>query len=73
MARNSLQYAFISGGTLWSDDARARKLVPVAQCAQDVMAMKLTSSGCQQYLASSQKAKLQWQLEEDFEAFERGF
>jgi len=69
MARNSLQYAFIAGGSLWSDRS---KFVPVAQCAQDVAQMKLSSSGCRQYVASSEKAKLQWQLEEDFKTFERG-
>lgn len=72
MARNSLQYAFIAGGSLWSDNEKGRIFVPVAQCAQDVAAMKLSSSGCRQYLAGSEKAKLQWQLEEDFKAFERG-
>lgn len=67
MARNSLTYAFIGGGSLWSD---ARKFVPVAQCSQDVGKMTLSSSGCRQFLATSEKAKLQWQLEEDFKAFE---
>jgi hypothetical protein len=32
---------------------------------------KNASSGCQQYLASSEKARLQWQLEEAFRQFER--
>jgi hypothetical protein len=68
MARNSLQYAFIAGESLWRD---GRKIVPVAQCARDVADMKLTSSGCRQFLAGNEKAKLQWQLEQDFNAFER--
>src|SRR6185436_20660911 len=66
MARNSLQYSFISGAGLWSD---ARKFVPVKQCAADVAAMKLSSNGCQQYVNSSEKARLQWQLEEEFRKF----
>ncbi|HEX3230386.1 MAG TPA: hypothetical protein VHQ95_15525 [Pyrinomonadaceae bacterium] len=70
MARNSLQYAFISGASLWSD---ARKFVAVGQCAQDVAAMKLSSNGCQQYVNGSEKAKLQWQLEEQLGAFERAW
>jgi hypothetical protein len=45
----------------------------VSQCAQDVAAMKLSSNSCQQYVNSSQKAKLQWQLEEEFRAFESGW
>ena len=68
MARNSLQYAFIAGGSLWSD---GRKFVPVVQCARDVEDMKLTSNTCRQFLAGSEKGRLQWQLEQDFNAFER--
>ena len=70
MARNSLQYAFINGGSLWSD---AHKFVPIAQCRQDVAAMKLASNACRQYVEGSQKAKLQWQLEEQFAEFERRY
>ena len=68
MARNSLQYAFIAGESLWSD---GRKFVPVVQCARDVSDMKLTSNSCRQFLASNEKGRLQWQLEQDFNSFER--
>src|SRR5204863_3969188 len=40
MARNSLEYAFISGASLWSD---AKRFTPVAQCAVELAAMKLSS------------------------------
>jgi hypothetical protein len=70
MARNSLTYAFISGGSLWSD---SRKFTPVAQCAPDLATMKLSSAGCKQYVSGSEKAKLQWQLEQDLSAFESGY
>jgi adenosine deaminase len=70
MARNSLQYSFIGGGSLWTNEERG-KFVAVAQCAQDLAIAKLTSNGCREYLARSEKAKLQWQLEEDFRNFER--
>jgi hypothetical protein len=68
MARNSLQYAFISGASLWSD---GDKFVPVAQCAADIRVMKLSSGGCRQFVANSEKAKLQWKLEEQLGEFER--
>lgn len=68
MARNSLQHAFIAGASLWSD---GRKFVPVIQCAADIRVRRLTSNACRQYIAGSEKAKLQWQLEEEFSAFER--
>ncbi|MFN2579278.1 MAG: adenosine deaminase, partial [Pyrinomonadaceae bacterium] len=70
MARSSLEYAFISGASLWSD---AKKSVPTAQCFSDMAAMKLSTSGCRPFVASSQKAKLQWKLEEQFRDFERGW
>jgi hypothetical protein len=67
MARNSLTYAFISGDSLWSD---ARKVTPARQCAREARLMKSTSGGCQQFLATSEKARLQWKLEEQFRTFE---
>jgi hypothetical protein len=68
LARNSLQYAFIAGQSLWID---GRKFVPVTQCARDVEEMKLTSNSCRQLLDSNEKARLQWRLEQDLNAFER--
>jgi hypothetical protein len=68
MARNSLQYAFISGAGLWSD---ARKFIPVSQCRADFAMEKPTSSECRSFVDSSEKASLQWRLEEQFRAFER--
>ncbi len=68
MARNSLQFSFMSGASLWSD---AKKNVPVTQCAKDFTAMKLSSNGCSQFVEASEKAKLQWKLEEAFRDFEQ--
>jgi adenosine deaminase len=68
MARNSLQYAFIAGESLWSD---GRKFVPVAQCVRDVEDRKLTTNSCRQFMTTNEKARLQWQLEQDLNAFER--
>ncbi len=67
MARNSLQYAFMPGQSLWFD---ARKFVPVPQCASDIPARAAPSNSCKQFLSSSDKARLQWGLEEEFSAFE---
>ncbi|HYX30085.1 MAG TPA: hypothetical protein VE863_16205 [Pyrinomonadaceae bacterium] len=68
MARNSLEYAFIAGASLWSD---AKKFSVVSQCAPDMAAMKLASTGCRQFISGSEKAKLEWKLEEEFQDFER--
>ena len=34
---------------------------------------KELSSGCKRYLATSEKARLQWKLEEEFKRFESQF
>src|SRR6185503_1462341 len=50
MARTSLQYAFLPGGSLW---ANARTFTPVAICAADISMTSETSPPCKQYLAGS--------------------
>ena len=67
MARTSLQYAFLPGKSLWAD---AKKFVPVPQCARDILMANEVSSACRQYLAASEKARLQWKLEQEFKTFE---
>lgn len=66
MARTSLQFAFIPGTSLWSD---ARTFRTVQQCASDRPG-QAPSRNCQQFLAASEKARLQWELEKDFREFE---
>lgn len=70
IARNSLEYAFVPGKSLW---VNAAKFVPVRQCARDVRAGRLLSDFCQDYLESNRKAKLEWQLEAEFRAFEKRY
>ena len=67
MARNSLQYAFIPGSSLWSD---SKKFIKVSQCANDNPSRGAPSQGCRQFLSASDKARLQWALEEELSSFE---
>ena len=67
MARTSLQHAFLAGVSLWAD---ARKFIPVSQCSKDLPMAREISSSCKQYLAGSEKARLQWKLEEEFKNFD---
>jgi len=67
MARTSLQYAFISGSSLWSD---AKKFIPIPRCAKENLGQAPLSKGCQQFLAGSEKARLQWELEKELTTFE---
>jgi adenosine deaminase len=70
MARNSLQYAFLSGESLWVDH---KKFIPVSQCARDVGTRNSPSKSCQGFLSANEKADLQWGLETDFKVFEEHF
>ena len=67
MARTSLQHAFLPGVSLWAD---ARKFILVPQCAKDLSRENEVSSACKKYLAASEKAGLQWKLEQEFRSFE---
>lgn len=69
-ARNSLQYAFLPGASLWADTRRSN---PAAQCAKDIPGENSTSNRCKQYLMASEKARLQWKLEEEFKRFENQY
>lgn len=68
MARASLEHAFLSGASLWRDASAG---VPATVCRGDYLTGSLRSTACQQHLAASEKARLQWKLEEEFRQFER--
>jgi adenosine deaminase len=70
MARESLEYSFLPGASLWAD-LEATHMVP--ECAGGNAARKNAGAGCEKYLGANQKAKLQWKLEEEFAAFEQEF
>lgn len=67
MARNSLQYAFLPGASLWAD---AKKFTSAPQCTRDIQMTSGLSGSCQRYLSASEKAQLQWKLEKEFKTFE---
>ncbi|WED43433.1 adenosine deaminase family protein [Legionella cardiaca] len=61
--RNALTYSFLPGESLWKNAATA---TPIKACE------KMHSPSCQAFLKTSEKAKLQWQLEEKLDQFEKG-
>jgi adenosine deaminase len=67
MARTSLEHAFLPGSSLWSNP---RTFVAVKDCASDKPTNSPRSESCQNFLESSPKAGLQWQLERQFRDFE---
>jgi adenosine deaminase len=69
MARNSMEYAFLAGASLWSSpDAFA----PVGACAHDAPGAAQPTPACAAFLAGSEKARLQWRLEAQLRDFEAG-
>ena len=66
MARTGLEHAFIAGSSLWSD---GKTFTPVKDCAA-VLSGASPSSACQKLLDSSEKARLQIKLEQQFREFE---
>lgn len=67
MARWSIEHAFLSGTSLWSDPHR---FTPVHECSNDKPFANQVSGACQKFLNSSEKAREQWKLEHRFTDFE---
>lgn len=67
MARNSLEYSFLPGASLWRDhDYRQMQTV----CIGDVAAVGEPGVACGALLSGSAKAAQQWELERRFRRFE---
>jgi adenosine deaminase len=66
LERNTLEYAFVAGTSLWADPVVWRR---VAAC--DGAALQSPPPDCAALLQASEKARLQWELERELDAFER--
>jgi adenosine deaminase len=64
MARQSLEHAFLPGESLWASIADAELTTACAPFADP------PTAACQDFLAASERAQLQWELERRFLAFE---
>jgi hypothetical protein len=67
MARQSLTHSFLPGSSLWTAPGSRRQTV----CDADDPVLPTVSPGCRRLLDSSERARLEWQLEADFARFER--
>jgi adenosine deaminase len=70
MARQSLEHSFLAGPSLWQDATSFRK---VAACSTDTIISERPSAGCAKFLASSDRARAQWELEKEFANFEKKY
>ncbi|HEY3991020.1 MAG TPA: adenosine deaminase [Acidobacteriaceae bacterium] len=68
MARNSIEYSFLPGESLWRDHDYRH---PQAACAANLSGERAPTGACATLLAASPKAQQQWQLEQRFHRFER--
>jgi len=68
-ARNSLEYSFLPGESIWKNVATTAR---AAACAADKPSTK-PSTNCTALLAASEKAQTQWKLEEALADFESRF
>jgi adenosine deaminase/adenosine deaminase CECR1 len=67
LARNSLEYSFLPGESLWRSNA-PYALAPA--CAADAPSTHAPSESCGQLLKRSERAREQWRLEAAFAEFE---
>src|SRR5207302_4459645 len=67
LARNSLEYAFLPGESLWSD---MLPFTPVAACAATPLGAAEPAEACRTYIAANEHAHQQWRLEAELAAFE---
>jgi adenosine deaminase len=67
MARNSIEYSFLPGDSLWRDHDYRH---PEPACATSVADNREVDAACSALLAASSKAQQQWRLEERFHRFE---
>ncbi len=67
LARNSLEYAFLPGESLWRS---AAPFAPREACADDAPGSGAPAPACEALLDASEKARAQWRLEAEFATFE---
>ncbi|PKV11323.1 adenosine deaminase family protein [Xanthomonas prunicola] len=65
LARNGLSYSFLPGTSLWTDEGN-----PAPACAT-AMQRETDDASCRDFRKTSEKARLQWQLEADLAQYER--
>jgi adenosine deaminase len=70
ISRNSVEYSFLPGSSLWLDGDESDT---APACAGDRPVVAEISPACQHLLDSSEKAAMEWRLEQAFNEFESGF
>ncbi|MGA8619563.1 MAG: adenosine deaminase [Candidatus Sulfotelmatobacter sp.] len=71
MARQSLEHSFLPGRSLWTDTKLVFRITP--GCAGSMPGAEKPSAACQEFLTANERAREQWNLENDFAKFEKKF
>lgn len=71
MARTGIEHDFLPGASLWAQPDDFRRAVKA--CDGQTLGDSNASSDCKSFLAGSQKAAAQWELERRFSVFEARF
>ena len=66
MAKASLEHSFLPGASLWESGRQV-------ECSDSDALRNAVSDSCNRFLLSSEKARLQWREEAEFERFESRF
>lgn len=70
MARASLEHSFIPGQSLWEDTLAEGNVAP---CVVSLRGSSAPNSACKAVMEHSERARVQWQLEQGFAEFEKKF
>ena len=68
MVRTGIHHIFLPGPSLWA--APDKFTATVSACSRDSRGSEKPSAPCAAFLASSQKAQQEWELERRFDAWE---
>ena len=70
LARQSLEHSFLPGASLWAETREFRR---ADACANDDPREQKISKVCRKFLDDNQRARIQWELEGEFQKFESRF
>jgi hypothetical protein len=72
LSRNSLEYSFLPGASLFADFS-SLGIVPACADAADTSSTTTPSAACATYLTANPRAQAQWELERRYRVFESAY
>jgi adenosine deaminase len=75
MVRDSLEHSFLPGPNLWvaSPATGPERFSTISACAHQALRPEPDSTACRRFLDSSDRARIEWKEEVEFNRFESGF